>query len=336
MKLRRLTLEAVRGVPDGDYDFSEKRAERSFDRCIVIGGAATGKSSLLEGIAALATAVETSGVHPPADPWVRSRASVGRIEAIWELSDREMERAGATERDQRTAWTFRTSGAPSITASDSMTSLLRFGPPATSRVLLLGPERYFSAGGRRLPLIGASPPWWSPYARSNSLECVPWLLADRASRDAAHLDRLLSTAGVVLSSDRPDSLSEVREALTTLAPQLRLIDAEKDESRAVVRFAHVKGWSLTLEQLSTMERQAVLLAVALRLSPHEDCVVLIDTPELGVPARDVARFVDALAKLASPNQLIVATGSEEIARAWPDAVVRLDARQAPVDKESAP
>jgi hypothetical protein len=92
MKLMRLVLQGIRGVRDGSYPFAEV--------ALVTGGPASGKTSLLEAVAA---AKEITGSYSaPADPrrLLRPGEARGRIEVTWLLSDAERARAGLVDAEQ--------------------------------------------------------------------------------------------------------------------------------------------------------------------------------------------------------------------------------------------
>ena len=337
MKLLELTSESVRGVPDGRYAFSTSGAAQPssspLDFCVVPGPRGSGKSSLLASIVAVHRVIETRGVLPTASAWLRSGATSGRITATWELSSADLGTAEAERIRQHSEWTFSTAAAPRVVCDEHLDRILRHrtGATAECQVAWIGADRRMRAQGPRPPWMGSlAIPWLHADAPEDSFECIPYLLADRATQNGLRLSQLLGDGGIVLGSDGPDALDGVRAGLESMLPELRLVDARLVDERAVVRFIHRDGRELPLHQLSDTERQAVLLTVVLRHPTLRGGVVLIDSPELHLPSADHARFLDKLAALAPAHQLIVATGSEEIARSHASSVVaRLGSTSSP-------
>ena len=86
MKLSRLVLQNFRGVPDGDYAFTDQRTGAPLEAVLVTGGPASGKTSFLEAIATLKETVGGYGAPPDARKLVRHGRAAGRIEGTWILS----------------------------------------------------------------------------------------------------------------------------------------------------------------------------------------------------------------------------------------------------------
>src|SRR5262245_29617620 len=93
MKLLSLTLENFKGAPDGAYSFTPRAAGKPHDLTLITGGAASGKTSILEAIAAVKELV--GGYGPPPDPerLRRHGAARGKVAATWLLTDAEAEKA---------------------------------------------------------------------------------------------------------------------------------------------------------------------------------------------------------------------------------------------------
>src|SRR5689334_1977189 len=97
MKLLTLTLENFRGAPDGAYSFTHPSTGKPHDLTLITGAPASGKTSILEAIAAVKELV--GGYGPPPDParLRRSGSARGKIAATWLLTEQEAREAEAKE-----------------------------------------------------------------------------------------------------------------------------------------------------------------------------------------------------------------------------------------------
>jgi energy-coupling factor transporter ATP-binding protein EcfA2 len=331
VRLASLACERVRGVPDGSFAFVDGRTGAPRDVVIITGAPSSGKTSLLEAIAAVKEASGPYGLLPDARRLLRHGATTGRIEATWMLSDAERESAGAVDARVVTAWDLGGTGRP------AMDPAVRRLFSAYSRDPACGKVEYFP-DNRRLAESAtsrAAPPMNDvaearPRLTRDPDKYAGILMALRAltAHDAGRARQLVVAQGIALRRSIPDSLAPFKAAVAALIPALRLEDAEPGE-RGTVRFARRDGARMNLADLSASEHQAVLFALAFRHFGLDRSMVLIDEPELHVHTAERVRFLQALVTLGHDNQVIVATGSAEIlAAASPGQVIDLS-RPAP-------
>jgi hypothetical protein len=332
MKLLRLITTGIRGLADRTYDFADARTGAPLDVAIVTGPASSGKTSLLDAIAASKEAVGRYGV--PLDPsrFRRSGARAASIVATWLLSEAERAEAGLDQAQQTATWDLGRGNACADADPRLRKLFARFSCAPEHGTL-----EYFPAG-RRLVTRAALPvprPSENAEARLRATSdpdkyagLVP-ALGELARDDAARLTRLVADRGIALRSLAPSSLTPYRNAVAAMLLDLRLSEVEPGEQGTVVRFVRRDGTVVALDELSASEQQAALFALAFRRYGLDGSLVLIDEPELHVHAADRVRFLQAIVALGRDNQVIAATGSAEIvAAATPWQIVDLS-RPAP-------
>jgi hypothetical protein len=327
MKLHELVLQNVRGVPDGRYSFADARTGAPLDVALVTGGPGSGKTSLLEAIAAAKEAVGSYGAPIEPKRILRRGAVRGRVETTWVLSEAEQARTGLGAQH---AVDWELGEEPSRAEADPA---LRRLFATYSRDPAQGKVEYFPAN-RTL-----SEPEHAPLA-SDASEARLRLGKDPgkygglmqrlralALEDAARVVDAADTRGIVLRKDVPDVLAPYREAISALLPHLRLDRVDLGPGNGAVRFLRRDRLPVELSDLSESERQGVLFALAFQGLGLSRSLVLIDEPELHVHASDRVRFLQALVSLGRDNQLVIATGSAEIAAAAaPGQIIDLSAR----------
>jgi energy-coupling factor transporter ATP-binding protein EcfA2 len=328
MKLVRLTLQGIRGVPDRSYAFADSRTATPGDFVLVTGGTASGKTSLLEAVAAAKELVGGYGPPPDAARLVRRGEPKARIESTWLLSNAEKTRAGLADVEHSVVHEIG-KGAARPAVDRALQQLFASYSPNPEH----GKMEYFPAA-RRLVGPGSGPPAAvQPDALDARLRVrndpekyvsIRGFLRNLAMGDAARLARLVVERGVVLGRDRPDSLLPYKDAVSELLPDLRLAGVDIADDKAPVSFTRRDGAVVEMAELSSGEQQAVLFAVTFRRLGLNDSCILIDGPELHVHPEGHARFFGALVRLGTGNQIIAATTSSEILKTVPaDHVIDL-------------
>src|SRR5262249_16870204 len=99
-----LLATGIRGLADGTYDFADARTGAPRDVVIVTGSAGTGKTSLLEAIAAAKEAAGSYGPLPDPARLRRHDGAAARLEATWILSDAERAESGLDGAPQTIVW----------------------------------------------------------------------------------------------------------------------------------------------------------------------------------------------------------------------------------------
>ena len=325
MKLVELTLENFRGAPDGAYPFADPSAGSAHDLVVITGGPSSGKTSVLEAIAAMTQLIGGNG--PPPDParLRRRGATSGTLAAKWLLTEEE---ATAAEVD---GLTLATEASLADGPAELFPPRVRevFSPrsaPAHARLELF-------PANRRISLAPVPPRWPSPDladARHRlskdplKYAGVRAALVDLALRDAFHAADGLATRGLLARWEQPDALARIKRSLAALAPWLRLAGVQQRGGTPMVWFQRRDGVEVELEDLSEGEQQALLFSVAFDRIGLDRAIVLVDVPELFVHPGGQLDFLRALEGLGGENQIIAATTSAEILAAVPpQRVIRL-------------
>jgi hypothetical protein len=337
MKILSLSCTGVRGVPDGTYGFTDPRTGGPLAVALVTGAPASGKTMLLEAIAATKEAVGSYGAAPAPTRLVRAGAKAARLATTWLLSDAERDHAKVDAAKQTTTWEIGT-GSARAEAPAGLRRVFAEHVRAPGR----GKLEYFPAN-RALPQ-GARSPFGPP-----SAEAETRLRATRAPEKYAGLVEGLRTAalaeaaraaeavresGLALRGAAPGAVAAFGEALAAMLPDLR-IDSVELASGGALRFVRRTREVVGLDELSESERQGVLFALAFPHFGLAGSLVLIDEPELHVHAAHRARFLHALVGLGRDNQIIAATGAAElVVAASPGQVIDLS-RPAPALRATA-
>jgi hypothetical protein len=313
MKLVRLVLQGIRGVRDGIYPFAEEVT-------LITGGPVSGKTSLLEAVAA---AWEMAGSYSaPADPrrLLRPGETRGHIEAAWLLSDGEKARACLAQAEQTVLREIGVGARPPEEAARLRKLFTEHGKleyfPAHRR--LAGPNRRTLVPGKRNPRLGVS----------NDPDKYLWIRAflhSVALEDAACASRRLPQRGIVSGEERPDSLAPFKQAVAALLPDVRLLDIDIGDRKVSVPFQRGASTVVDLEELSASEQQAVLLAMTFARFGLNQACILLDEPELHLHPAEHTRLFRAVVGLGNDNQIIAATTSRAILKTVPPAhVIDLD------------
>ncbi len=308
MKLLRVIAENVRALPDGAYTFAHPVTGMVIDTALVTGPAGSGKTTLLEAIVVAKERI--AGYGPPPNPrsLLRRGANNGRVVVTFVLDPDELARAGLNEPVQPVeAWL---SGGGSGTRVDPrMGKLLSDFSEGASRLC------YFPAQRRLDP---PQPVERAPSSRDLVRLCVDregdkfgpvvrWICQRLAADQSALAAQLVST-GVALASHAPDGLAAFRKALAAMCPQLRLANLPPESG--MPWFERVDGATLTLDELSDSERDAVLLSGTCALFAFRRSIVLIDRLDLFACGQLEESWLAALATLAPDCQFVVTTSGD--------------------------
>jgi hypothetical protein len=326
VKLLRIDLHNVRGAPDGALSFTDTRTGAALDVALITGGTSSGKTSVLEAIAAAKEAVGAYGAPADGRRLLRRGASSGRVEATWLLSEDERARASLEPAQHTILWNVEPSSAR-IDVDPRLRRLFADLARDPSR----GKVEYFPAN-RGLDVRDGAPLSEGALTRlrltrepdkyAGLLSGLRALALDAAARAR----RTVAERGIATRSQLGDMLAPFGDAISAMVPHLRLSDVELEEARDGLRFVRRDRTALHLVDLSDGERQGVLFALAFRYFGLSRSLVLVDEPELHIHAADRVRFLQALVTLGRDNQIIAATGSAEIvAAAAPGQLIDLSA-----------
>jgi hypothetical protein len=330
VKLREIATWGVRGVPDGEYRFTDARTGAPLDVVLVTGGPASGKTSLLEAIAATKEAVGAYGMPPDPKRIRRAGAREARIVATWVLSDVERSQARVERAEQTASWDL-ASGSARADADPGLRRLFaEFSrDPARSKLEYFPADRMLTEGVR--PTFGriSAEAVARPRATRthDKYACAIDGLRSLAWEEASRTAQAVRESGVALGRGATRTLGVFEKAVAAMLPDLRLSDFDLAESGGL-RFERRTREVVGLDELSDSERQGVLFALAFPYLGLAGSVVLIDEPELHVHAAHRVRWLHALVGLGSDNQIIAATGAAEIVgAAAPGQVIDLSARR---------
>jgi hypothetical protein len=312
MKLLDLEVENFLGLPDGRYAFTHPTTGAPLPLVLIGGGPSSAKTSLLEAIIVLKESVGSYHVQPEPSRLLRSGKGSGQVRGKWLLSPEEMERAGISE--------------PIFTATLSLGRGEARAPEPALEALFSGYSRspaawkaeYFPCDRRLTPRLGLAPPGDEEGGRlrltrrPDKYAGLEHVLMHLTVEDGLQAMAQVKESGILLGGDQRDSLTPYKAAVAALCPWLRLSGVEPRNGAAAVWFERDIGARIELYSLSHGEQQAVLFALAHVFLGLRRALVLIDEPEVHIHPSEQSRFLHALAGLGEDNQIIAATGSNEL------------------------
>jgi hypothetical protein len=289
VKVLELTVDGLRGVPDGAYSFSE--TDGSARRVVALAG--TGARVLLETIAALLEAMgATARAQHTVAWWARRRGPrEARLRVRWALSGGEAARAGLSGRTMIAEWRF--GPADELPREIHVEGSLSRGARADL-------ARYVHLDGNRSAV-------WMGDLEADTMASA---LAQLAERDIAATQVWCRPGVGIVAWKTPNALAELTRAIAPILPTLRLARVACD--RGSMPLACFRGEQrVEFDDLDDAERDAIYVVAALHSARVREGVVLIDNPELRVPSADRARWRTWLAGLAVGNQLFMASACAE-------------------------
>jgi hypothetical protein len=308
--VRILSLETlgVRGLADGTWTFEPDRNAPGHT-VIVTGPPHAGLTTFLDAIAVSAAVLAVGGFTPSADDVLRSGGSAARVGSTWWLNADERAFAGLREESTEAEVVFQRGETPRYEADPGLLGLMsRYDhKPGTSKVVLI-PARRVTGGATRAFLdfeLDQQTKYLSPSA--DKYAGVPGALA----RHAAGLGERA----------RFDDAQRLFAELSGTAQLRGVGDGGKLE------FTLASGGSVDFAQLGSTERHAFVLAAVPPLLGLARSVVLLDTPEMGLPPGMAARWLDVLRDYAPLAQWIVTTRDPSVvAKVEPSARIELKTR----------
>ena len=323
MKLLRIEIENVRGVPDGAYSFAPRQGGPR-PVTVVTGARGSGKTSLLE---VIVWAKESIGAYgPPQKPtrFLEAGKAKGRVRPTFHLDAEEQSIAGLGE-PELTIDLVLSADAPLLELPPRLRALFeRWKPEPTAAKLEYFPDnRSLDAAPQIVPFADERRlrPTRLAQKYAGLLPCLEAL----ATQDAGLAIQESQKRGLLLADDRPDSLAAYRHSIRRLVPEISLQALSR--SGAELAFALRGGGEVMARDLSAAQKQGVLLAGTMVRLGLARSLVLVDSPELFQHASDQEPFFKALVALAPDAQFIVATGSSAILQSSPqDQTITLSPR----------
>jgi hypothetical protein len=317
MRVRRLTTDGFRGLPDRSYSLIDPRSDSGFGLVLVTGTRSTGKTSFLEAIIAAKEQVGPYGSALAPSSFLRAGETVTKVRVEWEISENERARYGATKRSILTESIFGDTVVDPPAPDPTIAALLGEYDPDPA----FGKVEYFHAT-RRLPLgatIDLSKSPGDPLDRMSRL--------GRDDIKYASLIRYIVEAGLGLDrgpDGNPKPPGRIKAAFDALCPTKTIGGLYKSGDALLPVFIDRSNKAYSLAQISDSELDSLLFATTFVRSGLHGSLVLIDTPERHLGDAETREYVHALTRLGEGNQLIVATRSEALlASVHSDQVIRL-------------
>ena len=293
MKISHLAARGIAGLPDLECDLVSSATGRPHDLIVVTGPAASGKTRLCELVLAV---LETVGPYQGivrAEDWLADPARSARAELGFWLTEDESKRA-AGPADPRAVVHFSSSG-------------VRF---EVGRALgrLLSHYDHDPAHGKREYFPETRQRAWG--ARSDGFGALEQSL-QRSSKDPqkySAIPRFLAA----LPNDPPRQRA-FAEAIERLSPTVRYAPVKTADGGAYFTSRGQNG--VHYSELSGSETDAVLIAATAAMIGLCHSIVILDRPELYVPADRLVAWVNGLTTLGADNQWFVATADAGLAAA---------------------
>lgn len=294
MKICSVQAFGVWGVPDGAYNFG-RGPHDAHDHVLITGGAASGKTRLLELIAAVREVLAPSDEEGFEEGSMRRPGNqTARAIVRFVLTDAEQATIGALEPTVQAEVIFNSDAAEAPDAG-LVFLLQRYShEDATPKLEYFDEHRRLDVGGGDVDLSESRQKRFRSRSSPRKFAFVPGFLAALPSRREQAVRFAASLSG--------------------LSPSCRY-----DLERASLS-SHDRALR-SLGELSASEADAVIFAATATLVGLSNSIVLVDTPELyGLEAVSAFR---GICSLGSANQVIVATSSTSLIAGFQGAVVRL-------------
>ncbi|MBL8740308.1 MAG: hypothetical protein JNK04_04410 [Myxococcales bacterium] len=295
MKLFAIETVDVRGLQNGIFSFA-KGPEQAHDRVLVTGGPGTGKTRLLQVIAAARKCLAPYDDLGSQEEYIRRGNRFSKAILAWLLSPEEQARIGSPTRVVATEVIFGAEAPVEGVDARFLYLIERYShDDDTPKLEYFSEQRRLEYGGGEM---GLSEGEQAPYRASDDPRKFAWLptflaqlptMPDDAARFAAILERVCPTAGYDLQ----------RKALCSRGRPVR-----------------------SLAELSASEADGVTFAATATLVGLSHSIVLVDRPE--VNGLDPQRALAGLSALGADNQLFIATSSPDLAVGFDGAVIQLD------------
>ncbi len=293
MKLAKIALRGVRGVPDGAHDLTDPRTGEPHSLVLVTGPSASGKTRLLEAVIAAKEWVAPYGARPQATAWIRPGETASKVSLGWRLDAEEQAYGALNDASAETESIFTTVGV-SVPEDDGVVAVLRRYDHGheSGKIEYFPAQRSVPTGGLG---VGLSP------------------FEQRPLRASGDVRKFASVVRVIheLSGGGPTA-DYFADILSRLSPTCRF-EAATSVDAFPRCFVGPRG-ARTLRELSSSETDAVILAATAVMLGLSRSVVFIDSPELFADPSFVPALAEGLLALGQDVQVIAATRSPELLR----------------------
>lgn len=305
MKIQRCELWGIKKLGDRVVDFRTPSGSVS-DLFVIYGGTGSGKTLLLETIAAAKEGIAPYGTPRRYDHLAARGQGAAKVRLDWLLSAADLyacpgEPLRSTEAIWRSEIIFGAENDPDLVSLLSRYSI----DGADSKI------EYFHAS-RRLKSFAGTPGRGVNVDR----ERVFRMVADDRKYDFVAqflVDIAFGVMADVVRGEESPELQSFREGIERLCPGLVFMGVRRTRAGIEPAFRANDEEDVPLSELSHGQQQAVLFCATFAWAKLQDSVVLVDAPETYLPSDRVVPFVETLRTLGRGNQIIVATGSKELA-----------------------
>ncbi len=292
MRVARVAVHGVGGVPDGWVDLTRGQPEPA--RLVAIAGPpGAGKTRWLEVVVAAKEATAPYGSTPASDAWIARGRGAAKVSVEWWLDPAEAAFAGVESSLQTAETIFAREKLPRTHVDPGLGAVLgRYDhDPEIAKV------DYFPAD-RAIP--ASSPHLGSLVAQQRLL---------RLSSQSGKYGALVRWAGE-LARTAEDGWRRLTELFERLARGRRLLAVE--DGSGGVAFDTGRGDVVDVHRLGSADKMAFLFAATALMVGLRRSVVLVDTPELHLPADQTPRLLGELLAACPASQWIVATHDPKV------------------------
>ncbi len=307
MRLVSLETSGVRALADAAWQLGEELGEPP-PMTVVTGAASAGLTTWLEAVAVTAARLSTAGPVPEPDRMISSRGDAATIRSTWLLDEEERRYGGLAEERTTAQLVFRRGSLPRADADPALLGLMsRYDHrPTTSKVVFV-------------PALRAAEATLSPMGDFEAEQ-----RRVRVSTDPGKYGGLARAVCRAFREDTPQ-FQRVADLFSRLCSTARLVGVA---GNGQPDFAVDGGGRLPLSRLGFTERNAFSLAALPIVCGLERSLILLDTPEIGLPPGVAVGWVGALRETAPDAQWIVASRDPElVGSALPSARIVLARRR---------
>lgn len=322
MKIQRLFLRNVRNVKDLDLDFRDPFTQKPMSRIVLVGANGSGKTTILESLFASLASFESGGILLIGEKALSTNITITedtQIQILFELT---------SDKEKNSTFVF----------SHGLSELIEKGNFQSSTHII---DKILSSKQNQSSILYFPSNRYLPQLEKGQLNLEPqtyqWAYRYQANDEwKGSTESFLFSQNYLDLEDRDrgqlsNRFNQTIQIVNSILNEKRIARIEK--GRAVVETN--KGESHGLSDLSSGEKQLVLLLVEIIRHIVPGSVILIDEPEISLHPAWQRGLMAALNKVVEQYdaQIILATHSLEIATSvMPHEVISLNDLGLPLGK----